>query len=169
METQRLKIKIGDNEFEAEGPVEMVQAQFDEFKELIKLTASIPPKTNEAAPATKNQVETLSHTPLEKVMKVEDRIVSLTAKCDSIDDAVLLILLGQKESRNNQEVTGAEIMDGLEVSGYKLPRVDRIMDKLSNDGSVIVVGLHRARRYRLSNTGLSKALMVAKEVIATVP
>lgn len=66
-------------------------------------------------------------------------------------------------------MTGAEVMDGLGQSGYKLERVDRILDKLSTEGSVITIGMHRARRYRLSNSGLSKALDIASEVLATVP
>ncbi len=165
----KLKVKVGEHEFDASGEVEIVQAQFDEFKELIRLVASAPQAKPLPAPPANQPTDALPHMPLEKILKVDGRVVSLTAKCDSIDEAVLLILLGQKESRNNQEVTGAEIMDGLEVSGYKLPRVDRTMDKLSSDGSVIVVGLHRARRYRLSNSGLAKALLIAKDVIATVP
>src|SRR5690349_11894806 len=117
----RLKVKVGEHEFDASGEVEIVQAQFDEFKELIRLLASAPQAKPSPTPAAVNQSgEALPHLPLEKILKVEGRVVSLTAKCDSIDEAVLLILLGQKESRNNQEVTGAEIMDGLEVSGYKL-------------------------------------------------
>lgn len=169
MDEHKLKIKIGEYEFEASGPVEVVQAQFDEFKELIRSIAPAPQTKVSPIPAANQSGEVLPPLPLEKILKVDGRVVSLTAKCDSIDEAVMLILLGQKESRNNQEVTGAEIMDGLEVSGYKLPRVDRTMDKLSGDGSVITVGLHRARRYRLSNSGLAKALLIAKDVLATVP
>jgi hypothetical protein len=71
--------------------------------------------------------------------------------------------------RISQEVTGAEVMDGLKQSGYLLPRIDRTMDKLAAEGTLISVGVHRGRRYRLSNAGLTKALNIAKEVIETVP
>ncbi len=80
----------------------------------------------------------------------------------------MLILLGQKEFRNNQEVSGAEIMDGLKQSGYMLGRVDTLLDKLHNEGSTITIGIHRARRYRLTNVGHTKALSIAKEVLTTV-
>jgi hypothetical protein len=102
-------------------------------------------------------------------MKADGRVVSLTARCESIDEAVLLILLGQKEFRSNQEATGAEIMDGLKLSGYRVSRIDRLLDKLTADGDIIKIGVHRGRRYRLTNIGLTKALGVAKEVISTVP
>jgi hypothetical protein len=165
----RLKMKIGDHEFEAEGPVDVVQAQFAAFKEMIanahnqKLTE--PP----SEPKEESGTNELPHLPLEKIMKTEGRVVSLTARSETVDEAVLLILLGQKEFRSNQEVTGSEIQDGLKQSGYILPRIDRIMDKHSTDGSVITMGIHRGRRYRLSNQGLAKSLNIAKEVIATVP
>jgi len=166
MDTLKIKMKIGEHEFEADGPSEIVQKQLASFKELIATT----PKSQEPAPSQPHKAaEKLPHLPLEKILKVDGRIVSLTAKCQTVEDAVLLVMLGQKENRNNPSVTGAEVIDGLKQSGYMLERIDRIMDKLTDDGSIITVGAHRARRYRLSNTGLSKALLVAKEVIATVP
>jgi hypothetical protein len=167
METYKLKIKLGQHEFEAEGPVDVVQAQFNAFKELIPGTPSKP--VAEVAQNENEEKPLMNHQPLERILKADGRVISLTAKCETIDEAVLLILLGQKEMRANQEVTGSEIMDGLAQSGYKLRRVDTVMNKLGTDGSTITMGIHRGRRYRLSNSGLAKALNVAKEVIATVP
>lgn len=167
MDTYKLKIKIGEHEFEAEGPVEVVQAQFTAFRELI---ATIPAAAATPAP---NVIPTVSpelpHLPIEKILKVEGRMVSLTAKCETIDEAVLLVLLGQKDLRNNQEVTGAEIMDGLKQSGYMLGRVDKVLDRLSANGNVHTIGFRRGRRYRLTNLGVNAALEIAKEVLSTVP
>lgn len=166
MDTLKIKMKIGEHEFEADGPAEIVQKQLASFKELI----ATAPNLQEPTPSKQHKAaENLPHLPLEKILKVDGRIVSLTAKCQTVEDAVLLVLLGQKENRNNQSVTGAEVIDGLKQSGYMLERIDRIMDKLTDDGSIITVGAHRSRRYRLSNTGLSKSLLIAKEVIGTVP
>ena len=170
METQKLKMKIGTHEFEAEGPIEAVQSQFAAFRELIlSLPSAVLQQTPVPSPLAETQTEALPHLNLEKIMKADGRVISLTARCDSIDEAVLLILLGQKEFRSNQEATGAEIMDGLTQSGYRVPRIDRLMDKLATDGDVITIGVHRGRRYRLTNLGLTKALTLAKEVIGTVP
>jgi hypothetical protein len=178
-DTQKLKIKVGEHEFEAEGPADVVQAQFADFRDLItSITTSPAPavaapvvpaqqeKPNAAQEA--NNTTPLPHLPLEKILKVEGRVVSLTAKCDTVDHAVLLILLGQKEFRSNQEVSGSEIMDGLKQSGYILGRVDYTLDKLSADGNVITIGIRRGRRYRLTNQGLKQALSTAKEVLTTV-
>ena len=176
-ETQRLKIKVGEHEFEAEGPTEVVQAQLATFHDLIvSISASTipaaptvaPPQEKQSAPQEPNGAVSFPHLPLEKILKVEGRVVSLTAKCDTVDHAVLLILLGQKEFRSNQEVSGSEIMDGLKQSGYILGRVDYTLDKLSSDGNVITIGIRCARRYRLTNQGLKQALNIAKEVLNTV-
>jgi hypothetical protein len=167
MDTQKLKIKIGEHEFEAEGPTDVVQTQFAAWKELI---ASAPTKPKETAPEKPNEkTAPLPHLTLDKIMKVEGRVVSLTARAETVDETALLILLGQKELRGNQEVTGSEIMDGLRQSGYAITRADTLMDKLSADGNVITVGVHRSRRYRLSNSGLSLALTLAQAVLETVP
>lgn len=170
MDTYRLKIKFGEHEFDAEGPVDVVQAQFSAFKEMVAMAPAAPqpkemPQQNEEVPAGTNQ---LPHIPLEKIMKADGRIVSLTARSETTEEAALLILLGQKDFRTNEAVTGAELMDGLKQSGYVIPRLDRLTDKLSSDGVVITVGVHRGRRYRLSNQGLARALSIAKEVVATV-
>ncbi len=168
----RIKTKIAEHEFDGEGPAEIVQYNFDAWMEVVKSSLigkekPPPEKDDKGSPAS--QLEKLPHLPIEKILKSEGRVVSLTAKAETVDEAVLLILLGQKDLRNNQEVTGSEIMDGLKQSGYQLGRVDRITDKLTNDGDMITVGVNRGRRYRLTNQGLAKALHIAKEVIATVP
>ena len=58
MADYRLKIKIGEHEFEADGPVDAVKSQFEAFKELItSLTAQ--KQTNPSA--TRIPVRTLSY------------------------------------------------------------------------------------------------------------
>ena len=83
MESYRIKVKIGEHEFEAEGPAEIVQSQFETFKQLI---ASQPQRINTTEKAHK-QGE--SGTPpasgngelqLDRICRVEGRIVSLTVR-----------------------------------------------------------------------------------------
>jgi len=87
----------------------------------------------------------------------------------SAADAALLIMLGQKDLRNNVSVTGQEIGDGLDQSGLPVPRVDRVMDKALEEAFVLKTGIKRGTRYRLTNQGLSKALNIAKDLIASLP
>src|SRR5262245_54066226 len=47
METQRLRVKIGPHEFEAEGPPDTVSKQYADWREMI---ASLPAATTQSAP-----------------------------------------------------------------------------------------------------------------------
>jgi hypothetical protein len=174
----KLKIKIGSHEFEAEGPADVVQKQFHAFQELI---ASIPeqrfiPSSADSAEEERYPNFVIRNTNTEpsvqdfsKIMKVEDRIVSLTVRPESLDDAVMLILLGQKELRTNELSTGGEIMQGLTATGgFPISRIDKTLAKLGRAGDVIVIGEHRAKKYRLTNAGLTRVRRTASALLATV-
>jgi hypothetical protein len=170
MESTKLKMKIGDHEFEAEGPPEIVQAQLAAFRELVAV-APQPSAHDGVAVRSEGDVAPIRNggsLRLDSIMKTEGRIVSLTATPDSTEDAARLVLLGQKVFRNNETVTGAEIVDGLKVSGQVVSRLDRMMEKVAAEGHVIIIGSHRAKRYRLTNQGFNRAQDIAKSLIATV-
>ena len=61
-----------------------------------------------------------------------------------------------------------ELNEGLTVSGLKVLRADRLMDRAMAEGLVIVIGQHRGRRYRLTNSGFQRASEIADSLIATV-
>jgi hypothetical protein len=106
---------------------------------------------------------------LDKIMRVENRIISLTVRPRSVEDAVLLVLYGQKILRVHDSVTGAEVMSGITATGgIAVSRVDRLLEKMARDGDVIVVGEHRSKTYRLTNTGLAKARQLADDLLAIV-
>jgi hypothetical protein len=177
METIKIKVKVGQHEFEAEGPSELIQSQFQDFKELI---ATSEKHKDDTCAVSKNQDKTPAGTPFalqppiaptslyDKIMRVEGRIVSLTVRAATEQDAVLLMMLGQKTYRGNDTVTGNEIMEGLQRSGVIVPRVDRVMERLVSDGLVIRIGAHRATRYRFINQGMTRAQELANAAIASV-
>jgi hypothetical protein len=170
MDAYRLKVKVGNHEFDAEGPSEAVTRQFEAWKEMI---ASTPIQKNDTPASSTAQEETVKKAEetglsMDKIFRSEGRVISLTAPPASDEEAALLVLLGQRHYRNNESVTGSEIMDGLSQSGYRLLRVDRMMDRLSTEGTVIRSGMHRGTRYRLSNTGLARAQAIARDVIGRV-
>src|ERR1019366_4705825 len=168
METTRIKIRIGEHEFDAEGPVETVQSQFEAFKEIISGLASQAAIKQAADVYKVNNKKTLSppteHVELEKIVHVSGRIVSLTALPVSTEDAALIIMLGHKDMRNHVSVTGQEIGDGLAQSGRPVPRVDRLLDKAIGQALILKSGIKRSTRYRLTNQGQAKALLIANEL-----
>lgn len=176
METSKIRMKIGDHEFEAEGPIESVQQQLLAFKELIglipapKQSVSAPPANSGSQDQQNDGVVQVPGNPnLERIMRVAGRVVSLTAIPSSIEDSALLIMVGHQLQRNNESVTGQEIGDGLAQSGRAVDRVDRIMVKPMKAGLVLKSGAGRASRYRLSNQGYLKAMTIAKDLLASLP
>jgi len=177
----RLKIKVGQHEFEAEGPAEAVQQQFQAFKELVaNAPSSIPSVEQAQSPERQAGAKPAIRPPvldgifivnnLPKIMQVDGRVISLTVPPDEVSDAVLLILYGQKELRQNDSVTGSEILEGLKSTGrFPITRVDRLLEGLATAGVVIVIGEHRSKRYRLTNAGFARAIEVADSLIAKVP
>jgi hypothetical protein len=172
----RLKIKVGAHEFEAEGPADIVQAQFEAFKQLVATVPSPEPTTTSSMPARgENGGSTpvdpvATDTSLNKIMRVNGRCVSLTVKPRLLEEAMLLVLYGQSALRQNDSITGGEVLEGLVTTGgFPVLRVDRLLEKASQVGYVLVAGEHRAKRYRLTNMGLAKARQVASELIALVP
>ena len=173
-QTSRLKLKIGAHEFEAEGPPDLVKEQLEAFRLLISTVPAAPPAAAvvQAPPpltvVDESAQQMNAEASLARIMRVDDRVVSLTIRPRSVDEAVLLLLYGQKAMRANDSVTGAEIMDGLTATGVRVERADRLLEKAAMAGDVIVAGAGRAKRYRLSNAGLANARSVAAEHIANV-
>jgi len=174
----RLKIKIGPHEFDAEGSPDVVQEQFRIFKEMIAAVPAMPTPqpqptptpTAETAQINQNRADTAPQEPaLSKITKVEDRIISLTVRPRTVDDAVLLLLYSQKTLRDNDAVTGAEVMNGITATGgMSVDRVDKLLERLGRDGDVIVIGERRSKRYRLTNAGATKARQIATDLLAIV-
>ena len=77
-------------------------------------------------------------------------------------------MLGQRNLRNSDSVSGAEILDGLRLTGRTVSRIDYQLDKMTDAGDVITVGSNRGRRYRLTNRGFAKAQELAMDLVATV-
>ena len=177
MAENRLKIKIGEHEFEAEGPVEIVQAQLAAFSELVsKIPASPPPKPAEAAQPNAGEQQQQNgrngggdQLNLDKIMRADGRLVSLTVSTEDVADSALLLLYGQRHYRNNDSVTGGEVLDGLRETGQNVSRIDYTLHRLAADGFVITTGSGRGRRYRLNNRGVQRAQELARELISNVP
>ena len=186
METPyRLKIQIHGNSFEAEGDAETVQEQFRAFKEMIAHTPAPPvPITQSLAdqmklsddvqtainPTVHNSSVPFNEQALGKIMRLEARIVSLTVRPKTVQDALLLLVYGQKVLRQNELCSGGVLLSGLVTTGgYSIDRVDRLLHNMGLAGDLIVMGEHRGKKYRLSNSGFAKARQLASDLLVTVP
>lgn len=171
MDTHKLKVKIGQHEFEAEGTQEAVEKQFDAFKDLVKGVGgnsgspeSLVGKKAEVKPANEGLK-------LETIIKLDGDKVSLTAHPSGEDlegEAVLLLLLGYKMLLAAEQVSGVQLLAAMKQSGFQLNRVATIVQQLP-DGQVITTGAKKGVKYRLTNSGLARAEEIARALLATLP
>lgn len=184
MDTYKLRIKIGEHEFEAEGEADTVKQQFEEFKTLIadyddaeqnpppdSRTTEIPPLILPPAytPAGIAIAERLS-----KVVRVEAKkpliLSALPQGQDRDGDAALVLLLAYKVFRQQELVGGAALLEGMQTSGYAISRVDRpLMQRLIDatpESLVMRAGKKRGVTYRLTAPGETRAKQVAEEILA---
>ncbi len=161
MSESRLRIKFGDHEFEAEGSTESVERQLEIFKRLVVPGAALKAGIETTQESAADQAP-LS---LEKIMDVQGRTVSLRAAA-KVEDALLLLLLGQRQFRQHHILSGAEVMHSLRQSGLEVQRADIALKRLAVKGNVIAIGRYRARRYQLSKSGLDGAEQIARRLIS---
>jgi len=158
MNRHRLRLKVGEHEFEAEGAPEFIEHRFRAFEQLIRPAAP---------PAPPVQLSPEQH--VERVTRVHRRVVYLAAKPSSIPAAALLIAFGHKVLRSRDAVSGLDMMRGLTASGIKLPRVDRLLAQLAAEGDLSTSGKKRGKRYRLTEAGLAKSRSIATAVSSNMP
>ena len=148
----KIRIKLGENEFEAEGPSDRVERHIATFARLMKGEPAIEPAIEAPAPETKPGGMALFQTIVMQQGPI--RFLNVPAR---YPDAILLILLAQKVFRKHTEVSGAQIMEGLRRSGLKIPRADRLLQQHAKEGFVDYKGEGRSRTYSLTPKGIERA------------
>jgi hypothetical protein len=167
MTTLRIKIKLAEHELEAEGPPDIVQAQILTFARLLGRDITAETNTTSAAevtapsPATPPAINRIGH--------LDGKVVSANLQGESLDRAVLVLLLGQHVLRGNGAVAGSEVMQGLRASGLDVQRADHVLRKHAISGHLVVTGKRRLKRYRLTTDGMRKAEMIAQALAASAP
>jgi hypothetical protein len=172
--TLRIKIKIAEHEFEAEGAPDVVQAQVLMFARLLGRDITAEEKTLEektpppaaviAAPLPEQPVPAIN-----RIGHLHGKVVSADLQSESLDRAVLVLLLGQHALRGNGAVAGSEVMQGLRASGLAVQRADHVLRKHAMSGHLVVTGKRRLKRYRLTTDGMRKAEMIAQALAAAAP
>lgn len=157
MSESRIRIKFAEHEFEVEGPEELVKSQFALFRQLVwPQAAAILHEESRVEPPLSPEAP-----PFRRMVSVRGRIAYLNIPA-KVEDAVLLLLLAQKEFRKNENVTGGEIMTGLRRSGIRIPRADTLLMQHATAGKIGIKGSGRTRRYHLTGDGTERA----QEIVA---
>jgi hypothetical protein len=165
MEPYKLHVKIGSHEFQGEGAEESVRRDFEDW---IKLIGTVPSKPLAPIPETpaspvNGTIESpdIDQLVLSKVFitdpksdHVSLRIQPQTGEKES--DSIVLILLGHKYLKHQEEVAVTQLKAAMIQSGFRVARVDRMAVRPVGQGFVHKGGAGKGGRYSLTNTGIEK-------------
>lgn len=184
----KVRIKLGNSEFEAEGDQEKVEEQLQRFLDIVSKVTSLavseaasapikpaiaepqPPaaKPDGAAQPAVPSVPNDDRPPQEviaRTYKTERDMISLRVLPKSKSyaaDTLLLLMYGHYVLKGQHDVLGGHLLAEGNQSGLKMDRVDRVLD--AHTEFVQKGGRRRGARYGLNNRGLQKA----KEMLLTL-
>jgi hypothetical protein len=163
----KVRVKIGDAEFEAEGSEETVREQYSSFLAALPAAAQASTKAKGADQSTPDQdAASRDNSPedaswgalLARAFKDEDGIVSLRLhpKGDNRDaDALLMIIYGYHALKQVREVPTTHLGRSAAQTGLGLDRIDRVMAK--NEPYCMKGGERKGTYYALNNPGTKRA------------
>jgi hypothetical protein len=162
-EVRRLKMKIGDAEFEAEVAEDEVQPMYDQFLSMLG-GRRLPPAPTGFVETTRTAFDQSLLTQIFDFR--EDGVIvlkMLPEGPDNVADAILLLLYGYDVFKNEQCVLATQLIRAAKQSGIWLRRpIHECIRK--NDRFVIHNGQRKGSNYALNNEGLA----VANEIIAKI-
>jgi hypothetical protein len=173
----KVRIKIGDAEFEAEGSEESVKQQYADFLGALEnRRAAPPPPVNPAAQKQQaatgenasTTVSSLDADLLNKVFKLDGDLVSLhfLPRGDNVRaDALMLLLYGYATLKNQAMVLGTQLVRAANQSGLGLDRVDRSLESYESQNMVLRGGVRKGTKYGLNNPGKIRA----EELLKALP
>lgn len=168
----KLKVRLGTDEFDGEGPEEIITKQYADFlsARMTAIPSTQPPKqpngVGESTPPINPEQSNIA-----RIARVEGRLVILTALPQGENreiDAALLLLVGYRILRSSELVSADEMLGGLKQSGLPLDRADRLMARAEAQGLITKTGIRRGVKYRLTQPGLTRAETLARELASVV-
>jgi hypothetical protein len=170
-DTKRIKMKIGDAEFEADVPADQVQSMYDQFLAALEKRPAAPP----AAAAAAAHAPVLPEAPsvggfdqgmLQRIFDLRaDGMVTLRLlpKGDNKEaDAFLLILFGYRRLKNEEVVMATQLLRAAELSGLTAYRPAHAL--AVHERFVIRGGQKKGSTYALNNQGVTKAEEIAAKI-----
>ena len=159
MDKVKIRLKLRDNEFEAEGPDDLVRAHLSEFKGLMgnAISERTPPLANSAGTDASLG---LIYQPDKTLKTLTLRILPSTDRgmLKQVANTLLLVLLGFHESLGIDEVPVLSAAQAIRRSGLvKVHRLSNAFLSLQTDGYALKIGLGKGTRYQLTSKGQNAA------------
>lgn len=156
----KLHIRLGEAQFDGEGPQESIRADYAAFLDAYKVFQGTVPQVAPPAPAQHPKPAPLAEGLLQKAFVQKEDIVSLRHLPPSDNstraaDAAILLLYGFKKLAAVEDVPVTKLNEGLRDSGLTIDRIDRFIgvhSQLFRKG-----GQRSGGRYSLTNPGEAQA------------
>ena len=181
----KMKLKLGEHEFEFEGDAETGREAYKAFLEAVRGAPSPsapapnpsadsappppplpPPPTGSNGGAGQPSGDVLENATLKRIFAERDAVISLLAlprTPNAEADGLLVLLYGYQQLKSSDyPVTGVRLMQAAKQSGIQVERIDRVIS--ANEAYVLSAGQRRGKRYQLNNQGIVKA----KEIISAI-
>lgn len=164
---QKLRLKLPDGaEFEAEGTLDFVRAERQEFIASLQTQPDLPSTPrSQAKPGQEPEL------PWEAMIERKGHDIHLRAKLPGdrpLKDACLVLLIASQKLLHQPKPTAAQLAKWLRVSGYPVQRMDRALQTAITQGELLSSGSRRARRYELTGPGRIKAFLLAHQLAAAI-
>ncbi len=172
----KLRVKVGEWEFEAQGEANTVIQQFERFQDLVnRRIATFPGKgglhtSPQEPPALQSfDKQEYSLPSLEKIFVTDPHSSNLLCRLPpagkgSEAKLVLLLLLGNLELRGVSEVSVLSLKQAVKHSLHPVLRLDRVLHHYIKDRFVIKIGRGKGGKYRLTPLGIKRAIGIAEEL-----
>lgn len=163
----RFKIRVGEKEFEAEGPRDAVEARWAEARDWL-LQASEPKTAHPKDPD--ESLTSPSENPIFEVDRgrrtVRLRVLPPRGEVlQRLSNALLLLLYGYNDLINRPQVPVTRMAEDLRMSGFAgLKRLSRAFVRLETEGLAARNGSGKGTNYRATNPGLVAARTLAKSL-----
>lgn len=173
-ETHKLRIKIGDAEFEAEGSQESIKLQYDAFLAALAATPKAAPVSPPGNSFPWNGVQGVGAAG--DIGANQDQLIAKAYNADGDKDlvslkylpkgdareadALLLLLYGYSKLKGAEAVLGTQLLRAARQSGLPLDRVDRHIAK--HETFLMKGGARKGMKYSLNNQGFVKAAELLK-------
>jgi len=168
-----MRVKIGRDSFEAEGPPGLVIQQFEIFRSMAgKDLSSLYRGTPDSVPLSANASP--SPTLFRHLFHMDSgssilRLRFIPEGRNPQAQAALFLLLGYKELRGTQEVPVLLLKQSLARSSLTVRRLDRVLIGYLKEKWILKAGRGKGGRYALTALGLKQMQDRAQELEALLP
>ena len=159
----RIRLKLDNGaEFEAEGPVELVLREKEDFLRGQRASTPAAPLaqlTDTEPPADGGGI-------WEQIGEFKSGLVFLKRKSQELGatEAALIIMAAAKMLAKLPECSALQLSKSLKKSGYFQGRLDRIIGSELKNGFVASAGTKRSRAYSITQKGLARAFTLAQKL-----